>query len=73
MLIKRKAAYTLVEVLTVLAIVSVLAGLVFVVASTSIRNGKSAACVTHLQQIWPQLSFTVKTTTGMSLPMSLDP
>ena len=51
-MIRRRDGYTLMELLTVIAIISVLAGLIFPVASSAKRRARQAQCMNNMYQIF---------------------
>ncbi|HET6453864.1 MAG TPA: type II secretion system protein [Armatimonadota bacterium] len=52
MLIRRRDGYTLMELLTVIAIIAVLAGLIFPVAAGAKRKARQAQCINNMYQIF---------------------
>ena len=52
MFIRRRDGYTLMELLTVIAIIAVLAGLIFPVAAGAKRKARQAQCINNMYQIF---------------------
>jgi len=53
----RKAAFTLVELLVVLAVIAILSALLFPVFSRARESGRQTACASNLHQIWMAVSL----------------
>lgn len=70
MKLQRKAGFTLVEVLLVVAIIALLASLIFPIMTSARSASKRAVCTSQLRQVGMAISMYEETAGGM--PLNLD-